>query len=157
MAIESVAKQGAKTLAAQLRGVFAGLDALPAWVDELAARDEALAEREAAIPSLQKERDNLTREIADLTGRRTGEVAKSKQAVETGIAATRSASESELHALAARLDAAREQAENVERESAARIAEATAKVGVVETALRETSAQYEAVQKDYNALKAKLG
>lgn len=156
MATTESAKQGVKTLAAQLRGVFAGLEDFPTWAEDLEAREAALATASSALPALAKERDALTAEIAALTSRRVGEVTKSTQAAEQAVADVKASSYAELTALAARLDAAREQAEKVERESAARIAEATAKAAVAEAALAETTRQYEAVQKALDAIRQKI-
>lgn len=157
MATTDAAKQGVKTLAAQIRGVFAGLDGFAAWADDLEARETTMAASGAAVAALTKERTNLQAEIRDLAGRRDAEVLKSKQAAEKAVAEVKATYIAELGALVTRIDAAREQAQTVERESSARINEATAKVKIAEVALAETTAKYQDVQTAYNALKAKLG
>lgn len=157
MATTEAAKQGVKTLAAQIRGVFAGFEDFVTWAEDLEGREAELALKEASVAGLTKERDNLSAEITDLTARRAGEVVKTTQAAEQAVAVATEKAQAELHDLVTRLDAAREQAQKVEQESSARINEATAKVKLAESSLAETQTKLEEATRALASLKAKLG
>lgn len=142
-----------RTLLNALRGAK---DLLGVFEDAQAART-VLAEQTTRLDKLRTEETALNAKLNGLAA----DVASRTQAHQAALIESEKAIEANkqvaLQDAAKRIDEANEKASTVERESAARITEALAKTKVAEVALAETTAQYEAIQRDVNALKAKHG
>lgn len=124
--------------------VFEDAQAARTLLADAQKRLNGLSQQEA---SARASLDALAKQVDAQAARNRDVMAEQDRTLADAVAVARTEA-------ASRIDAATEQVLRVERDSQARINEATAKAGVAEAALAETTRQYEEVQAKLEAIKA---